>query len=510
MPALTRRRLQQSLLVELGLRAFDADDLDAFVNSAVYSLAQGLNVSLVGAFSFAEDHLRLDKGLGWPDGGPDPLVLSLADPHVDGVLWAGEPVLLNGDTPPTLARLGVVSGLCVRVGGAGEPAGLLGAYSVEPRSFSQDDVGFLSAVAIMLSGALERQDTVRALHESEVRARAVLETTVDGVITIDERGRIEAFNPSAERIFGYSEEEVAGKNIHILMPEPYHSEHDGYLNAYMETGHRRIIGIGREVTGLRKDGSTFPLDLAVGEVRIHGRRVFTGIVRDITARRELETEVLRIAEGERRRIGQDLHDGLGQMLTGTALIARGLARTLRNDGSDSAEDAEEVVTLIKEADAQARALARGLVPVELETNALSVALERMAANTSRLFEIDCRLDTVVEADEILQDPIPTHLFRIAQEAVSNAVRHGKASEVTISLVRRPDQLRLIIRDNGIGVGDTQRSDSLSADVQTDANRGLGVRIMHYRSRVLGATLEIRPGADVGTVVTCSLPKHALQ
>jgi signal transduction histidine kinase len=252
------------------------------------------------------------------------------------------------------------------------------------------------------------------------------------------------------------------------------------------------------------------MDLAVSEVRLHGRRLFTGTVRDISARRELETEVLRIAEGERRRIGQDLHDGLGQMLTGTALIARGLARTLHTAGSASAADADEVVALIKEADAQARALARGLVPVELESNGLAAALERLAANTSHLFGITCTFEATGEPDAILRDPIPTHLFRIAQEAVSNAVRHGRAARVSVSLLRRPDQLRLIIRDDGVGIAGTHRTDALADDPPPDANRGLGVRIMHYRARVLSATLELRPGADGGTVVTCTLPPHALR
>ena len=120
---------------------------------------------------------------------------------------------------------------------------------------------------------------------------------MDGIITIDERGIIETFNTAAENIFGYAAEEVIGRNIKVLMPSPYRQEHDGYLRNYLETGHRKIIGIGREVVGQRKDGSVFPLELAVSEVNLHsGRKLFTGMVRDVTTRRRLEQEILRISE----------------------------------------------------------------------------------------------------------------------------------------------------------------------------------------------------------------------
>lgn len=126
------------------------------------------------------------------------------------------------------------------------------------------------------------------LAESRTRYKAIFETVVDGIISIDERGRIDAFNPAAERIFGYRADEVIGRNVSMLMPEPYRSAHDGYLAGYLRTGRAGVIGIGREVTGLRKDGSTFPIDLAVAEKHIAGQRRFTGIVRDISARKAVE------------------------------------------------------------------------------------------------------------------------------------------------------------------------------------------------------------------------------
>lgn len=127
-----------------------------------------------------------------------------------------------------------------------------------------------------------------ALFDSEERLRAILDTAVEGIITIDERGIVESMNRAAESLFGFQSAEVVGRNVSMLMPSPYREAHDGYLDRYLKTGHAKIIGIGREVVGQRKDGSVFPMDLSVSEVRLADRRLFTGFVRDITERKEAE------------------------------------------------------------------------------------------------------------------------------------------------------------------------------------------------------------------------------
>jgi two-component system sensor kinase FixL len=126
------------------------------------------------------------------------------------------------------------------------------------------------------------------LRDSNARLRSIIDSAVDGIVVIDEKGHIESFNPGAERLFGYPESEVHGRNVSMLMPSPYHEEHDGYLNRYLTTGAAQIIGIGREVTGRRRDGSVFPLHLSVGEMSVAGGRKFTGILHDLTTRVRIE------------------------------------------------------------------------------------------------------------------------------------------------------------------------------------------------------------------------------
>src|SRR5262249_1835112 len=136
-----------------------------------------------------------------------------------------------------------------------------------------------------------RKQTDVALQTSELRWRSVIDSAVDGIIVIDGKGRIEAFNRGAERLFGYQERDIVGQNVNLLMPSPYREEHNGYIAQYLATGVQKIIGIGREVTAQRRDGSTFPVHLSVGEMMIGGERKFTGILHDLSARVRIEEQL---------------------------------------------------------------------------------------------------------------------------------------------------------------------------------------------------------------------------
>ncbi len=337
-----------------------------------------------------------------------------------------------------------------------------------------------------------------ALADSEERIRAILQTAVEGIITIDGHGLIESVNPAAEKIFGWTAAELFGRNISMLMPAPYRAEHDGYLSRYQQTGRAKIIGIGREVTGKRKDGSHFPMDLSVGEMLVAGRRMFTGIIRDITERRRLEREILEITDREQRRIGQDLHDGLGQHLTGIELLAEVLQQKLAARSPAHSARAGEITKYVREAIQQTKLLARGLAPVVVESEGLMSALCELAVHSEKLFGVHCVVHC--PAPVLLADhTVALHLYRIAQEAVTNAIRHGQAKTITLRLAVAHGHLELRIADNGLGLP----AGAPSADERPPGS-GMGLRIMRYRAGMIGGDLAFAPNPGGGLVVSCSL------
>jgi PAS domain S-box-containing protein len=337
-----------------------------------------------------------------------------------------------------------------------------------------------------------------ALADSEKRLRAILDSAVEGIITIDERGLIESINPAAEKTFGWKAFDVIGKNVNILMPSPDRERHDGYIANYVRTGHAKIIGIGREVVGQKKDGSLFPMDLAVSEVRLAQRRLFAGFVRDITDRKRLEQEILEISDRERQRLGQDLHDGLCQHLAGIELMSQVLEQKLEPKSKADSARAAEIAGHVRDAISQTRLLARGLFPVTLESEGLESALQELAVNTEKMFGVNCRLvsDGAVRISDVAA---ATHLYRIAQEAVSNAFKHGKAKKVVIELKFEGERLTLRVKDNGIGFSQGKAK-----------NKGMGLRIMRYRAGMLGGTLSVEANAGHGTRVICSVPIGAFK
>jgi len=338
----------------------------------------------------------------------------------------------------------------------------------------------------------ERRRAITLLHEREELLRSILNTVGDAVVTIDERGLIINVNPATERMFGYTEAEMIGRNVKMLMPSPYREEHDGYLRAYRRTGQARIIGIGREAQARRKDGSVFPVELAVSQV--DHMRIFTGVIRDITTRRELEKEILDVSESERAAIGDDLHDDLGQQLAGLWCMSQVLHDNLKKREVPEAAEAARISGILRQVLALTRSLARGLHPVALETGGLVAALRDLASRTRLMFGVPCRFHGSSK-DAGLDQTTTTNLLRICQEAVTNAAKHAGATRIDITLSKRGRYVLLTVQDDGCGLPEDSHS-----------GHGMGLRIMHHRASLIGAEFKIDPAPLGGTLMSCKVCK----
>lgn len=340
----------------------------------------------------------------------------------------------------------------------------------------------------------ERRKLDESLRESENRLRAIVDTAVEGIIIIDEQGVIESMNPAALKMFCYAAKEIIGSNINVLMPSPHLELHDGYLANYLRTGQKQIIGIGREVVGRRKDGEEIPIDLSVTEIALENRRKFCGFVRDISESKRLQQALLDTMEREQRKFGHELHDGLGQRLTGLEMMSHRLTQELKNEAAHLTENAKRLNSELRETVTQARLISHGLSPVPLIGEGLMRGLSELAAGTTRTTGVSCRFicDSPVE----VHDPsTANHLYRIAQEAVNNAVKHGRPTRLNITLTERDSAIEIIVANNGR---------PLPAKT-TSPKTGMGCSVMRYRAAAIGAVLTVESGPRRGVKVICRLP-----
>ena len=346
----------------------------------------------------------------------------------------------------------------------------------------------------------------RALRESEERMRAILNTANDAIITIDHEGRITGTNPATERMFGYRAEELTGRHVRILMPDPSQASHDDYLAQLQSPGETRAADAGREAIGRRQDGSTFPVSLAVS--KIERPPLYTAIVRDISALKELQKQVLEIAAEEDRRIGHELHDSVQQQLTGLGLMAQSVAEMLLAGDQWGEPCLPRVAKISKLADRVAKGindtarevhqLSRGLVPVEIDAEGLRSALAELAESVRDQYQVDCTFQCQGDVD-FADNFQATHLFRIVQEAVNNAIKHGRASRIDISMTGEAEAILLEVLDNGRGIPEKQLPSG-----------GLGLKIMDYRAGLIGANVQVVPGRQGGTLVRCTISRRSME
>ncbi|MFO7714772.1 cache domain-containing protein [Desulfosarcina sp.] len=339
----------------------------------------------------------------------------------------------------------------------------------------------------------ERKEAEAALRLSENRYRSVIEAMPDAMVVYDMEGRVTYLNPAFTDVFGWTADECKGRKLDHFVPKENWEETRRGLNTItsgkplssVET--RRLTKSGR-IIDVSTRGAVYrdPGGHQVGSVIIH---------RDVSDLKRLERQVMDVGDRERQKIGQDLHDDLCPHLIGVEGLGKVLVRKLADKAPDEAHLAEKVTGLVKDAIIKTRRLSRGLCPVYLVDRGLESSLRELAANTESVFGVACRF--ICKAPARIRDNIvATHLFRIVQEAVNNAVRHGQATAITVTLGGENNHTRLSVEDDGCGI---------PTDVGTD---GMGLRIMGFRANMIHAMLDIRSPEAGGTVVQVFLSDNA--
>ncbi len=382
-----------------------------------------------------------------------------------------------------------------------------------------------------LLGARRRPDPAPEAQASAEMLRSAVETALDGIVTIDSRGRIQSFNPAAQRIFGYTAAEVLGRNVSVLMPEPYRSRHDGYIARYLATGEARIIGIGREVVGRRKDRSTFDMELAISEFGRAGERYFTGIVRDVSERKRLERELRQkleqLAVADQRKdqfiglLGHELRNPLAPVRNGLQILRR------------STGDGDRINTILEMMDRQIGHMVRliddlldisritsGKIALRCDKVDLREVVRQALEATGPVIEHKGqRLETDLPGDPVPACVDPVRIAQVVSNLLDNASKFSERGQpIRLALERHREHAAIRVQDQGWGVPRDKLDEIFEIFVQVDLSverrrSGLGIGLTLVKSLVElhgGSVAAASAGPGHGTTFEVRLPVLAIE
>ncbi len=357
--------------------------------------------------------------------------------------------------------------------------------------FLKEERSLIRVIAERIGGIVRRKEAEAGLKESEAHNRALLNAIPDLMFRINRDGALLDFHEGRFPELRSFLSGLIGQNLFAfalekqLVSKRLVDQGVMYLRRAFETGRTQAF---EQQIPLAESKGDFEIRIVSGRAN-----EALAMVRDITLRKRLEREILEIAGREQRRIGQDLHDSLCQHLAGVGFMAKVLERKIQAGSNVEAPEAGELVGLIDQAITLTRGFARGLTPVSLEEEGLMEALTQLAANTEKMFGITCRF--VQDEPVLIEDnSVATHLYRIVQEALNNAIKHGKADTIEIVVQSGGRAHTVSVRDNGTGFA-----------VASAQGKGMGLNIMNYRASMIGATLDVRNNENHGTIVSCTFP-----
>lgn len=403
----------------------------------------------------------------------------------------------------------------------GERVGTLCAIDRQPRQVSEQQLAALRDLARCVVDELERTRKALQAERAEAAAResaqfikSIVDTVLDGIITIDSRGVVRSFNTAAERLFGHPAADVIGNNVKMLMPEPYAAEHDAYLTRYLGTGEARVIGIGREVVGRRKDGSTFPMELGVSEMPRADQSLFVGIVRDITERKAMER-----MKGEfLSTVSHELRTPLTSILGGLSLVIGKFAGSLPDRARqllDTAKRNSERLTYLINDLLDLERLQSSRMDFEFKAIDLpALARQAIAANEGFGQQHDVRLKLTEAPAGALVMADEHRLLQVFANLISNAVKYSPAGGLVEVAVRRRDrQFRVTVRDFGRGIPAAFRERMFQRFAQADASdarekggTGLGLSIAKAIVERHGGGIDFEAAEGAGTEFFFELPE----
>ena len=411
-------------------------------------------------------------------------------------------------TGNTSRRMGLQSALwALRADGAEFPI---------EASISQAKAGGQKLLTVILRDITERMSAAHALELSrgevragELRLNAIVQSAMDGIITVDSDQRVVLFNAAAEKMFGCSVAEATGSSLDRFIPQRMRAGHHAHVEHFARTGETsRRMGIRSRLLALRADGTEFPIEASISQVVIGGQKLLTVILHDITQRARAEEEIrcandelrglslgmLEVREAERTRIARELHDELGQVLTALKMDVELFRAKIPHDRADLAEHAASMNRLLDSTVATTRRISSDLRPLVLDDLGLGAAaewlLEGLAQRAGIAFEL--KIDpSCAELDE----PHASTLFRVMQESLTNVARHARATRVAVRLTREGGDAVLCIVDNGVG---------MNADARAKPG-SFGLRGIRERVLLLGGVLSIAADPSGGTTVSVRLP-----
>ena len=434
-------------------------------------------------FARLTESLRFEPGVGLP-----------------GRVWkTGEPAWIvdladdpNFPRAPQAVRAGLTTAFCFPLRSAGGVLGVIELYTAEPRIPDSELLAEMASLGAQVGQFVVRRRAVQSLQESEARKSAILASALDCVITIDHQGRVVEMNRPAERTFGYSAAEAVGREMaEMIVPPSLRERHRSGFARCVASGGGSLLGRRIEITGMRADGSEFPVELAITRIDFPGPPMFTGYLRDITDRVAAEAELrasrVRIVEAgdaERRRLERDLHDGAQQRLVHLNLMLRLARSRIESDPESGRAALDEAIEELAGATAELRELARGIHPAVLSDGGLAPALAAVSERSQPPARV------VAVPNERLPAAVEATAYYFVAEALTNATRHADASSATVAAFLEGDHLTVEVTDDGRGGADMA---------------GSGLSGLSDRAAALGGELEIRSRPGEGTTVRMVIP-----